>query len=116
MKKYNTVKNQELTETTKTRLNTVYLMLKHSTTKEEIIDALDINERVARDLISFIKKKFPVIAFSSSKGYRLAQTFDDYEDAKQTVAEVESRINDLQEGIAPLKNFINQMEVHNEEK
>ena len=32
MKKYNTVKNQELTETTKTRLNTVYVMLKHSTT------------------------------------------------------------------------------------
>lgn len=116
MKKYNTVKNQELTETTRNRLNTVYLLLKQSTTKEEIIDTLDINERVARDLISFVKKKFPVISISSSKGYRLAQSYDDLADAKQTVDEVQSRIKDLNKGIAPLINFISQMEVQSEEK
>jgi len=34
MKKYNTVKSQDLTETTRNRLNKVYSMLKTSTTKE----------------------------------------------------------------------------------
>lgn len=116
MKKYNTVKNQELTETTRNRLNKVYLMLKHTTTKEEIVLNLDINERVARDLISFIKKKFPVISNSQNKGYRLALSVEDLEDAKQTIAEARSRINDLQEGIKPLEDFVEKLGVGYEEK
>lgn len=114
--KYNTVKNQELTETTRCRLNTIYSMLKHNTTKEEIVSNLDINERIARDLISYIKKKFPVISNSQNKGYRLAQSCEDVEDVKKTIAEVKSRIQDLQEGILPLEQFITQLEVPNEEK
>src|SRR5574344_1989674 len=115
--KYSTIKNQELTETTKNRLNTVYFMLKQSTTKEDIINQLDINERVARDLISYIKKQFPVISNSQNKGYRLCLGLDDLEDAKRTVAEARSRIEDLQEGIKPLELFIQQAEVmQNEEK
>lgn len=113
---YNTIKNQELTEQTRNRLNTVYVMLKQSTTKEEIMDTLDINERTARDLISFIKKQFPVISNSKTKGYRLMMTTQDLEDAKQTIAEARSRVNDILEGIAPLENCIKQVEVQSEEK
>lgn len=113
---YNTLKNQELTETTRTRLNIIYGMLKHNTTKEEIVSNLDINERVARDMISYIKKKFPVISNSQNKGYRLALNVEDIEDAKQTIAEVKSRIIDLQEGIKPLEQFVEQLEVPYEEK
>lgn len=116
MKRYNTVKSQDLTETTRNRLNKVYSMLKTSTTKEEIVLNLDINERVARDLISYIKKKFPVISNSQNKGYRLALSVDDLEDAKQTIAEARSRINDLQEGIKPLEDFVDRIGVVYEEK
>ena len=116
MKKYNTVKSQDLTETTRNRLNKVYSMLKTSTTKEEIVMNLDINERFARDLISYIKKKFPVISNSQNKGYRLALSVDDLEDAKQTIAEARSRINDLQEGIKPLEDFVDRIGVVYEEK
>ena len=91
-------------------------MLKTSTTKEEIVMNLDINERVARDLISYIKKKFPVISNSQNKGYRLALSVDDLEDAKQTIAEARSRINDLQEGIKPLEDFVDRIGVVYEEK
>ena len=90
--------------------------LKTSTTKEEIVMNLDINERVARDLISYIKKKFPVISNSQNKGYRLALSVDDLEDAKQTIAEARSRINDLQEGIKPLEDFVDRIGVVYEEK
>jgi len=104
--KYNALKNQELTETTRMRLNKIYSMLKTSTTKEEIMDSLDINERVSRDLISYIKKRFPVISNSQNKGYRIALNYQDLDDAKQTIAEAKSRIKDLQEGIKPLEDFV----------
>ena len=103
--KYNALKNQELTDITRMRLNKVYSMLKTSTTKEEIVQNLDVNERVARDLISYIKKKFPVISNSQNKGYRIALTYQDLDDAKQAIAEAKSRIQDLQEGIKPLEEF-----------
>ena len=107
---YNSVKNSDLTPQMRAKLNSAYKMLKVKTTKEEIMKYLGVSERSARDLISYIKKVFPVISNSASKGYRIAQTEDDLADAEQTVSEIKSRIQDLQEGIKPLEKFMSEME------
>ncbi len=105
----------KLTDEQRFRLNSIYRMLVKGTTKEEISNQFGCSERQARDYISYIKKVKPVIAVSSSKGYKVARTIEDVELAKQTLNEIRSRKQDLIESEKPLIEFLQSAGVYEQQ-
>lgn len=71
---------------------------------------IQADERTVRDCISYIKKFFPVISLSGQKGYRIATSKADLEDAKHMIASETSRANEIIDGVVELKNFVERME------
>ena len=63
----------------------------------ELQDAVGISDRAVRKEISSISKFYPVISYSSKKGYRLAQDFSKLstEEAAAEWLEVEHSLNEL---------------------
>lgn len=98
-----------LTQKQKDELNMVArLLAKKWATKSEIQTMLGgCNERTARDYISTIAKKVPVISISDDKGYKRAMTKEDLELAIRSRDELRSRINQLKLRLEPLEKFIN---------
>lgn len=84
-----------------------YLKLKYPewATREEITEATGICERTVRDCISKIRYKYPVISYSTQKGYKLALTSDDLADVEHTLAEMESRRQEIALSERPLIIF-----------
>lgn len=109
---YEQIKNQKkLTKLQKDRLNTIYRRLViGQATKNELMQLIQADERTVRDCISYIKKFFPVISLSGQKGYRIATSKADLEDAKHMIASETSRANEIIDGVVELKNFVERME------
>ncbi len=105
-------KQEKLSELQKQRIDTIYRRLSNGlATKEELMQLIGVtNDRPVRDCISIIKRYKPVISLSGEKGYRLAMTMDDLEDAKHMIASEISRANEVLKGIAELKNFVAKLE------
>ena len=104
-------KKPELPEMVKKRANELYLMLKKRTyTNEELQlhffgKVSTNNNRRARDLISTLAKRVPVIATSDSKGYYVASAAEDLEKVEHQWKELDSRIAELDKRRKPLIDF-----------
>ena len=87
-----------------------FMMLHEIVTKEQMLQYLGWDskkDRQLRDLISFIAKKVPVISTSDSKGYKIAKTIKDVEEAEHQWKELDKRQRELEERKRPLIEFIN---------
>jgi hypothetical protein len=62
-------------------------------------------DRQVREIVSMLKKTYPIISLSNNKGYRMAKTLTDIEDAQHQLAENDSRIKELQAANRPLIDF-----------
>ena len=115
---YEQIKNKkELSNLSRDRLNKIYARLKQgNATKEELMKITGANERVVRDCISYIKKFYPVISLSSQKGYRIAKSKEDLNDALHMILSETSRANDIMDGIIEIKNFVQRMEAEDDSK
>ena len=78
-----------------------------------LADILGVSERVVRDRISAIGKRFPVISTSDAKGYKIATSINDLASAKKTVQELKSRANEILVRASVLQNFVEKMEGKN---
>ncbi len=115
--KYEQIKNEKkLTKLQRDRLNKIYQRMNLGVaTKQELMSLINVkDERIVRDCISYIKKFYPVISLSGAKGYRIAKTIDDLEDAKHAINAETGRANDIVDGVVELKKFVMEMEGRNE--
>lgn len=72
-------------------------------TKQQISDYLGIkDERSTREIISALATRKPILSRSSGCGYKLCQTEADLEEAEHTIAEMSSRIEEIQKRMQPL--------------
>lgn len=94
------------------KCNETFRMLKTGSTytKQELSKHFSVSERTAREMISTIAKHQPIIATSDQRGYRLALTFNDYDEAKHQWAEIDSRIAELEARKKPLIRFCQKVE------
>lgn len=100
------IKKPEMSEATRARLNELYLMLRQRTHKKiEIMAHFGVSERTAREMISIISKKEPVIATSDNSGYRIAKSAEDLEAVLHSWKEIDSRQRELEERKQPLIKF-----------
>lgn len=109
---YEQLKNRKLSELQRNRLNAIYCRLSNGiATKDELMLIIGVkDERIVRDCISIIKKRFPVISLSGEKGYRIAKSFEDLEDAKHMISSETSRANEVIDNLVELKKFVAKME------
>ena len=63
------------------------------------------SERQARDIMSVLATKKPIISTSDSKGYRMAVKRTDLEEVEHQWRELDSRIQQLQKRVTPLIDF-----------
>ena len=98
-----------LTEKMREKANACYRLFRDTDgylTKSEIGEYLSLkDERQVRDVISLVATKVPIISKSNSKGYKMAKTAADYDEAMNTWAEVSSRMEQLEKRIYPLIKF-----------
>lgn len=90
------------------KLYTTYMNLppRHVLTKEEIAQIVGVkNERSARDVISALAKRVPVIATSNAKGYWIARTTADLDAVRHAWQEIDSRQEELESRKKPLIEF-----------
>ena len=100
------IKKPEMGEATRARLNELFLMLKERTYKKaEIMAHFGVSERTAREMISIVSKRAPIIATSDNCGYRIATTANDIEAVTHSWQEIDSRQKELEERKKPLIKF-----------
>lgn len=72
-------------------------------TKQQISDYLGVkDERSTRAIISALATRKPILSRSSGCGYKLCQSEKDLEEAEHTLAEMSSRIEEIQKRMQPL--------------
>ena len=71
-------------------------------TKQELMALFNTGERQVRDIISTLSQQSPIIATSDKKGYKLAYKVTDLDDVEHTLAELDSRIEELEKKKKPL--------------
>lgn len=103
-----------VTDNMKQRVNTLYLYMKSiyptPITKEKVCEVCGVkSERQARDILSVLAQRRPLISTSDAKGYRLALTEKDLEEVEHTWAELSSRVEELNKRIEPLIKFRDKM-------
>ena len=93
----------------KEKANKLFLYLKTKNdfvTKEQIGEYLGItDERTIRAVISALATRKPVISLSSNKGYKLCKTDADLQDAENALAELSSRMEEIEKRMQPLYAF-----------
>lgn len=99
-----------MTENQRQNANSLYrfLMVSDVVTKEELCAELgwtQNKDRQLRELLSIIGKKFPLIATSDQKGYKIAKSKGDLEQVIHQWKELDSRIEQLEERKKPLIEF-----------
>ena len=99
-----------MTENEKLNGNKLYkfLMAHDIVTKEEMFEFLGWDkkkDRQLRNLLSLIGQKRPLISTSDQKGYKIAKTKEDLEEVEHTLAEISSRVEELQKRMQPLYAF-----------
>ena len=86
--------------------NKLYIYLKQQSdfvTKEQIGEYLGIkDERSTRAVISALATRKPILSRSSGRGYKLCQTQADLKEAEHTIAEMSSRIEEIEKRMQPL--------------
>ena len=85
-----------------------FLMTNDTVTKEQMLEHLGWDskkDRQIRDLLSMIGKKRPLISTSDSKGYKIAKTPKDLKEVEHTLAEMSSRVEEIQKRMQPLYEF-----------
>ena len=100
-----------ITNNIKEKANTLYAYLKKAypryCTKEELARVIGCtNERTVRDVIAALSTVRPIIANSTTNGYKVALRPADVEEARHTWAEQSSRVEELQKRMQPLIAFI----------
>lgn len=87
------------------QLNALVRVMKiKKVTKQEVMAMFDVGERVARDMLSEVAKKCPVIALSDGKGYRIAHLSspEDMREAKHAYNENRKRAEEILKRNIPL--------------
>ena len=96
-----------MTEERRAQLNALYrMMCERTVTKEDVMRAFGVGERLARDMISEIAKVKPVIALSDRRGYRVALRVDDMRDARHALADIRSRQREMERRALMLEQFL----------
>lgn len=86
----------------------LFLMAHDVVTKDEMLEHLGWDskkDRQLRNLLSQIGKKRPLIATSDQRGYKIAKTQKDLEEVEHTLAEMSSRVEEIQKRMQPLYSF-----------
>lgn len=99
MKNRNNLKQTKEAKELYTKKNIVLIeLLESGTTKQDVKEIFHCSERTARDMISECAMFYPVIASSSSKGYRIARRIDKMNDAEKKIEfeEVCKTLNEIQ--------------------
>ncbi|HKL93805.1 MAG TPA: hypothetical protein VJZ69_00805 [Clostridia bacterium] len=100
------IKKPEMGEKTRGRLNELYIMLQERNYKKaEIMAYFGVGERTAREMISIVSKRAPVIAVSNTRGYRIAKSAEDIDAVMHSWKEIDSRQKELEERKIPLIKF-----------
>ena len=73
--------------------------------KEELVWQFDVNKRTIRAMLAELANHAPVVALSSSKGYRVVKLTDqmDKDDLKAILSDVDHQLNELMSRAANLK-------------
>lgn len=85
-------------------------------TKQELSVKYNLDERTIRRIVQEISYYFPVVSFSSAKGYYIptvdenANTKEILDDLHHTLNEHQSRVNELKRKMKPLIAMIKEME------
>lgn len=96
-----------LTTENKAKLNDLArLMRTRTVTKQEIMTKYGVHERVARDMISEIAKRAPIISTSDNKGYRIATAYQDLGDVRHAHNENSKRAGEILKRNIPLEEFM----------
>lgn len=96
-----------LTEKNRANLNMLVCMLrKGSVTKQCVMDTFGVGERVARDMLSEIAKRCPLISLSDATGYRIAMHPQDVGDAMHAYNENRKRSEEILKRNEPLEKFL----------
>ena len=97
-----------ITDNMKEKVNALWAEMRDGRTLnlEEVCEVCGVkNERQARDIMSVLATKKPIISTSDSKGYRMAVKRSDLEDVEHQWRELDSRIKQLQKRVTPLIDF-----------
>ncbi len=100
-----------ITNNMKEKANELYAYMKKAypryCTKDELAQVIGCtNERTVRDVIAALSTVRPIIANSTTNGYKLALTPSDVEDVRHTWAELSSRNQEIEKRMKPLIKFI----------
>lgn len=100
-----------ITKNIKEKANALYGYLKAQypryCTKDELAKVIGCtNERTVRDVIAALSTVRPIIANSTTNGYKLALTPSDVEEVRHTWAELSSRNLEIEKRMKPLIKFI----------
>ena len=82
----------------------VRVMRTRKVTKQEVMQMFETSERTARDMLSEVAKKCPVIAVSDGKGYRIVNMSipDDMREAQHAYNENRKRAEEILKRNIPL--------------
>lgn len=97
-----------ITDNMKEKVNALWTEMRdgRTLTLEEVCRVCGVkSERQARDIMSVLATKKPIISTSDSKGYRMAVKRSDLEDVEHQWRELDSRIKQLQKRVTPLIDF-----------
>lgn len=97
-----------ITDNMKEKVNALWAEMRDGRTLnlEEVCEVCGVkSERQARDIMSVLATKKPIISTSDSKGYRMAVKRSDLEDVEHQWRELDSRIKQLQKRVTPLIDF-----------
>lgn len=79
-------------------------------TKQYIADTYHISERQAREYISTLAKKLPIISVSSQKGYKMAEMKkEDYSSAVHALREMQKRRKEIELREKPLLEHVEEL-------
>lgn len=100
-----------ITQNIKHKANLLYAYMKSAypryCTKDELAQVIKCtNERTVRDVIAALSTVRPIIANSTTNGYKVALTAQDMEEVRHTWAELSSRSEELEKRMQPLIKFL----------
>lgn len=96
-----------LTDENRAKLNSLVRLLRNgNVTKQQVMDIFKVSERTARDMLSEIAKRAPLISVSDTSGYRIAVQPSDIGDAMHAYNENKKRAEEILKRNAPLEKFI----------
>lgn len=101
-----------LTDENRAKLNALVRLLRDgNVTKQRVMDIFKVSERTARDMLSEIAKRAPLISVSDTSGYRIAMLPKDVGDAKHAYNENKKRAEEILKRNEPLEKFLKENRV-----